>query len=106
MAKEAMDEGLYYCGQAKKSHKGLCLATLERLIKHFPGGSYLVMEITPRDPGGRPLMAIGYKYSSRKFVVFIATEGYVSNVSGNPYLSFSLTLILMFLFSLLFVLTF
>ena len=44
------------------------------------------MKSTPRVPGDRPLMAIGYKYNSRKVLVIIATEGYVSTEPGDPYL--------------------
>ena len=68
-----MYEGLNYCGPAKTNHKGFCLATLENLMKYWPGGSYLVMKSTPRVPGGIPLVAIGYKYNSRKVLVFIDT---------------------------------
>ena len=51
------------------------------------GGSYLVMKSTPRVPGGRPLLAIGYKYNYRKVLGFIATEGAGSTLPGDPYLS-------------------
>ena len=61
MSEEAMALGVIYCGPGNTSHKGFCLATLEKLIKNCPGGSYLVMKITPRFPGGRPLLYIGYK---------------------------------------------
>ena len=57
-----MAAGINYCGTAKMSHKGSCLSTLEMLMKYWPGGSYLVMNSTPRVPGGRPLPAIGYTY--------------------------------------------
>ena len=50
-----------YCGPVKTSHKGFCLATLEKSINDCPGGSYLVMKSTARVPGGRPPLAIGYK---------------------------------------------
>ena len=66
--------GVDYCGPVKTIHKGFCLATLENLMKDWPGGSYLVLKSTPRFPGERPLLAIGYKYNSRKFLGFIATE--------------------------------
>ena len=56
-----MAEGVDYCRTEKTRHKGFCLATLERLIKEWPGGSYLVMKINPRVPGDIPLMNIGYK---------------------------------------------
>ena len=54
-----MAAGVNYCGLAKTSHKGFCLATLEKLMKYWLRGSYLVMEITPRVPGCIPLLAIG-----------------------------------------------
>ena len=45
------------------------------------------MKSTPRVPGERPLLSIGYKYNSRKALGFIATEGAVSTEPGDPYLS-------------------
>ena len=56
-----MAAGVDYCGPVKTSHKGFCLATLENVMKDWLGGSYLVMNSTPRFPGGRPLLAIEYK---------------------------------------------
>ena len=82
-----MAAGVDYCGPVKTSHKGFCLATLENLMKDWPGGSYLVLEITPRFPGEISLLAIGYKYNSRKVLGFIATEGAGSTEPGDPYLS-------------------
>ena len=61
-ADEAMAAGVNYCGPVKTSHKGFFLATFEKLMKDFRGRSYIVMKSTPRFPGGRPLLAIGYKY--------------------------------------------
>ena len=58
---EAMAAGVDYCGTAKTSHKGLCIATLENLMKDFPGVSYLVINSTPRVTGGRSILAIGYR---------------------------------------------
>ena len=57
------------------------------MMKEWPGGSYLVIKITPKVPGGRPLMAIGYKCNSRKVLGYIATKGGVSTESGDPYSS-------------------
>ena len=56
-------------------------------MKDWPGGSYLVMKISPIFPVERPLLAIGYKYNSRKVLGFIATEGSRSTETGDPYLS-------------------
>ena len=46
------------------------------------------MKSTPRVAGGIPLVAIGYKYNSRKVLVFIATQGGGGNEPGDPYLSY------------------
>ena len=56
-AEEMAAVGVNYCGPVKKSNKGFCLATLEKLMKGWPGGSYLVLLSTPRFPGETP--AIG-----------------------------------------------
>ena len=105
MAEELMVEKVDYCGEAKTSHKGFCLATLENLMKDWPGRSYLVLKSTPIVPGGIPLLAIGYKYNSRKFLVFIATEGAGSNEPGYPYLSRFPDIFIIFLLAPLFILT-
>ena len=38
-------------------------------------------------PGGRPLIAIGYKYNARKVLYFIVTDNTGSTKTGIPYLS-------------------
>ena len=53
------DAGVDYCGPVKTSHKGFCLAMLEKLMKDWMGGSYLVLKITPIFPGEIPLLYIG-----------------------------------------------
>ena len=98
--------GVNYYGPVKTSHKGFCLAMLEKLMKDWPGGSYLVLKIIPRFPCERKLLDIGLKYNSRKVLGFIATEGAGSTEPGNPYLSRLLDIILMFMFAPLFVLTY
>ena len=55
-AEDVMDLGVDYCRPVKTSHKSFCLDTLEKLMIYWPGGSYLVMKITPRVPGDIPLM--------------------------------------------------
>ena len=72
---QVMAEGVDYCCLLKTIHKGFFLATLEKLMKDWPGLSYLVIKNTPRVTGGRPLMNIGYKYNYRKVLGFIYTEG-------------------------------
>ena len=82
-----MSAGVDYCWPTKTSHKGSCLAKLERFMRYWPRGSYLVMRITLRFPGEIPLLDIGYKYNSRKALRFINTEGDKSTEPGDPYLS-------------------
>ena len=48
-------------------------------MKYWPGGSYFIMNITKKVPGGRLILAIGYKYNSRKVIGFIVTEGGLLN---------------------------
>ena len=85
-ADEAIAEGVNYCGPVKTIHKWFCLSTLEKSLKDWPGGSYLVMKSTLIVTGGRPLIYIGYEYNSRKVLCFIATEGAGSTEPGDPYL--------------------
>ena len=59
-AEEKIATGVNYCIQVKTSHKVFCLATSEKLMKYYPGGTYLVMKINPRLPVGRTLMTIVY----------------------------------------------
>ena len=56
-------------------------------MKDWPIGSYIVLRSTPRVPGDRPFMEIGYKYNSRKVLGFIDTEGARSTEPGDTYLS-------------------
>ena len=58
-AEEMGAAGVDYFGLMKTIHKGFCFATLEKLMKDFPGGSYLVLKSTPRFTGERTLLAIG-----------------------------------------------
>ena len=48
-------------GLDRKSVVGFCKETIEKLTKNWPGGSYLVLRSKPMVPGGRPLIATGYK---------------------------------------------
>ena len=100
-----MAEGVYCCRLVKTSRRGFCIATLEKLMKYWPGGLYLVLKIPPRVPGDRPLLDIGYKYNYSKILGFIATEWSGSTEPGNPYLSPFPEIFLIFLLFPLFVLT-
>ena len=50
-AEEEMASVVDYCEPDKTIHKGFCLATLEKLMKNWPGGSYIIMKSNPRVSG-------------------------------------------------------
>ena len=71
---------------------GIIFAMYQRMISKGTSWArtcrpYLVLKSTPRVPGDRPIMSIGYKFISRKVLGFIVTEGSGSNEPGDPYLS-------------------
>ena len=83
----AMELGAELIGMVKTNTKGFCKEIIEKLTKIWPGGSYLVLRSKPMVPGGRPCIAIGYKYNARKVLSFIVTENAGSTKTGIPYLS-------------------
>ena len=86
-AQEVISAGVYCCGPVKTSHKRFCLSTLEKSSKYCPVGSNIVMNITPRVPGGILLLAIGCEYNSSNVLGFIYSEGSRSTEPCDPYLS-------------------
>ena len=58
---EVISKVMDYSGLVKTSHKVFCLATLEKLIKFFPGGSHIFININPICTGNITLMPIVYK---------------------------------------------
>ena len=71
----------------KTNTKGFCELSIEKLTKDFPGGSYLVFRSKPIVHGGRPLIAIGYKYNAQYFLSFIVVDNSGTSKAGLPYLS-------------------
>ena len=57
-ADEAMAEVVDYCKSWKTIHKRFCIATFEKSMKDWSGGSYIFLKINPRVPGSIPLMVI------------------------------------------------
>ena len=82
-----MELGAELIGMVKTNTKGFCKDTIEKLTKNWPGGSYLVLRSKPMVPGGRPLIAVGYKYNARKVLSFIVTDNAGRTKNGIPYLS-------------------
>ena len=87
VAEATMELGAELIGMVKTNTKGLCKETIEKLTKNWPGGSYLVLRSKPMVPGGRPCIAIGYKYNARKVISFIVTDNAGITKTGIPYLS-------------------
>ena len=56
-------------------------------MKQFPEEFYLVMSITRKVTGNRPLMTIGYKKKYRNVLGLVATRGYGTSYPGDTYLS-------------------
>ena len=82
-----MELGAELISKVKTNTKVLCKEKIQKLTKNWPGGSYLVLRSKPMVPGGRPLIAIGYKYNSRKVLSFIVTDNAGSTKTGITYLS-------------------
>ena len=53
------------------------------MLKDAPGGTHIVLK--GKGPRGTGLVAIGYRYSSKTTLHFIATENAGSSRKGNPY---------------------
>ena len=70
-AEATMYVGSDTIGVVKTNTKGLYKDTIENLTKDCPVNSYLVLRSKPMLPRGRPLIAVGYKYKSRKVLYFI-----------------------------------
>ena len=79
--------GVDLIGIVKTNTKLFCKATIEGLTKDFTGRSYIVLRSKPMVTGEMTLIAIGYKYNSRKVILVVATEGTGSTTLGIPYLS-------------------
>jgi hypothetical protein len=80
--------GHEFVGPVKTSHKNFPKVQLEELMKDWPGGMSFVLEgVTPSAPGevGLQLLAIGYKYNSRKVLSFICTKDAGPTSNGIAY---------------------
>jgi hypothetical protein len=82
-ASEIKKLGHEFCGPVKTSHSLFPKTQLEEKLKHWPGGTYLVMKATTS--AGVDLLAIGYKYNSTKVLTFVATRDAGSTLPGTPY---------------------
>ena len=77
-----VEEGHRFKKLIKTAHSLFPLKWLQETMNNFPGGTHLVME---SEKNGKKIYAIGYKYSSRKVLCFVASEGCGSTLPGKPY---------------------
>ena len=73
-------------GAVKTAHSWFPKDKLEKEMKDFPSGAYLVMECTAPETGVK-LVGIGYKYNSRKVLLFVMTKNAGKTIPGSPYIA-------------------
>ena len=71
-----------FVGPIKNSHKFFPRKYLEDTMETWPPGSHLVLRTTK---DAHKYYGIGYKYNSKKVLVFIATENAGHTQPGTPY---------------------
>ena len=79
--------GCHFIGHIKTAHKFYPKEWLEKTMSNWPGGSHLVLEMMPQ----RDIIAVGYKYNSKKVCLFVFTRGADLTTHGDTYLSKFLT---------------
>jgi Transposase IS4 len=72
-----------FAGIVKTSHSRCPKEWLEKTMVDWPSGSHLVMEGIGEE--GVPMIIIGYKYNSRKVIVFLSTKNIAVTTCGKPY---------------------
>ena len=75
--------GHEFIGAIKTNHWNFPKQQLEDIMNEWPSGSSLVLEC--HRPNGVVLLAIGYKYNSRKVLCFVATKDAGMTKLGDPY---------------------
>ena len=73
-----------FIGIVKTAHRGFPKAYLESKMATWPPGTHLVLQ---NSTNCRKYYAIGYKYSKRKVISFIATEKAGHTRPGQPYVA-------------------
>jgi hypothetical protein len=72
-----------FVGPVKTAYSRFPRKFLEKTMAEWPGGTWLVLEGKGHE--GVDLLAIGYKYNSRKVLSFITTKGAGNTEPGVPY---------------------
>ena len=66
-----IDIGVDIIGMVKINTKALFKEIIEKFTKYWPGSSYLALQIKPTVSGGRPHIAIGYRYNTHMVLFLI-----------------------------------
>ena len=77
------EEGIEAVLQVKTGHSLYPKKFIADVLDGSPGGVHIVLK--GRHPNGKVLVAIGYRYSSKKTLFFIMTENAGSTKKGKPY---------------------
>ena len=84
-AEECYVRGVDFVGPVKTATRLFPIKELQDILEKWPGGTSIVLE--GQGPKETPLLAIGYKYNSRKCLTFVATRDSGSTENGKPYLA-------------------
>ena len=76
-------EGVESIMQIKTNHSLFPKTFIESSLEGAPGGVHIVLEGI--HPNGHKLVAIGYRYSSRKTLMFVMSAKAGSTTPGEPY---------------------
>ena len=82
-AADIASKGMHSIFQVKTSHSLYPKKFIEDTLADAPGGVHIVLR--GKHPNGTTLYALGYKYSSKKALCFIMTDGAGSTIPGTPY---------------------
>ena len=82
-AAEIAAQGMHCICQVKTAHTLFPKSFIEDVLMNTPGGVHIVLR--GRHPNGKMLYALGYRYSSKKTLCFIMTDGVGSTIPGTPY---------------------
>jgi hypothetical protein len=77
-------KGICFIAHIKNAHSLFPKKELEDAMKDAPGGKWLTMKTTV---DGIDILAIAYKYNSKKILFFCAPEGAGATIDGEPYIT-------------------
>ena len=77
------NEGIECVLQVKTGNSLYPKKFIDEMLRGCPGGVHIVLK--GKHPSGANLVAVGYRYSSRKTLFFIMTENAGNTTPGEPY---------------------